>query len=1849
MKQRFTLSFLLSFLILTTLSSQINTWTGATNNDWFTASNWSLGVPTAAHEVYIQDGTPNPLVRINAPGAVAEMVVIGEPTIAATSTSLTITSSGVLTVVNALATDAVQVKAEDTLNIHLGGVLNITAVSNTALNVDVTSSVLDNDGTINISGGATGLFNMGITINNGPINIMNVGGDGIFNSGSFNNNAPDGILTINTANNGIMNSGGSASFNNFNIIRISNVTTDAIQNFGGATFLNAVCALIDMDDIIQSFAPFNNVGYINDTGAENWSQIGLVNVGIIFKAAGTTGAGGTIVAAQFTLDAGPDMMGNPAVPVTLGGSITPTPTVSGMWTGGAGVFSDATDPMSDYTPDVSEAEDTITLYFELAGCSNIRDSMELIVGAVLGCDNMSCNDLVNISLDATCMRTLTPADVLNNYQAACTGWEVSIAYPSGTNHFTPATKLDYSHRGYKMVYRAINTETGNSCWGYIKVEDKYPPELILRDDTISCFMDLPSLPSPSDGCANVTQVDLLQQVYTAFDCDDRLFVGMHTRLIRSTDLWGNYVQDTHRIYIRRIFLDNLTCPDLTEIDCCEGDPVPDPNSPIGIANDYKLWNPHYVDIDENGYSHPKVIIDENGRSVGLVDAPFVVDGMDTFYIRPTEGHCNIVAKYKDHVIPSCGAAYKIRREWFIKDWCNDTELTCVQWIKILDDDPPVVFYSPDFPPIVATTTKTHECKAHVELKWPTIYNDCVIKSNKTDPEAALASMRVQYELDYPDNTHPGKRIVKTGELKYGQTATVYIPKTGQILGLPHVQVKYTVSDPCWNSTTICQTIMVHDNDPPTPVCDEITQVTLDPQSCWARIYANDLDDGSHDNCDEVHFAIAHMNDIEYWRNYWYTQLGACLDPYEYNHFKGTIHELIEEWIDLYVFDTYLDVTECGTDSVVLRVYENLNTPPYDPHVFRGSEHQWFNWWRAPVLRYGGFRCNYVYYYDSLNQYKKIYPPIQCGDIQLAYVVETIENFLVDLFGALGTFDFDRLNMTIEDAFGADLGLDQVDEFLYFLGSQICETPLDDIFEDGILCFDFESVLENIPVIDLGINVEINVDNGSFMISPQDDMITPPFNPIIGNILAAPATAGATIEVTNVLQLINLLGYLICFEDDTAKKLQIYQNIANNPELASFVSQDRNLVHFFYSGIISKHVLDLPYYNDCMIEVIKDDKTPPVCNAPDDVTYYCDGVPYHWIIPVGVDQVQGWGARYAHDVCYETDVLRSNCDLDKSPAQVWDVKNGGTDKLSKSNGTIAYPARWCVKVPWDGGKHGYYGGPSSDDYHNDCNEKPWGINGFAYDYDWKPIYCRVWLLLDAYDDPSYGKPNPEKYFGTPEYYDNCWYPTIDSTTEGSLNECGVGVLTRTWTVTDKCENQSVCYQRVIIKPRSDFEVIFPADVVADCEEADALSPETTGEPTITDDDCELVGINYVDQKFDIVNGACYKILRTWTIIDWCVYDPDQHFRHPDVIVDDRITAGEDRPCVYRNLKDDGDGYIQYLQVIKVQDYEAPEVTCVLPQIICNYTEDCVPEIVEIDFGSATDNCTPADEIRYRYIIKPEGVTDPAGYLYGHSNKFTGELPFGIHDVYLIAEDRCGNFDTCTTQVAINDCKPPTPYCYNGVATVVMPSSLSIEVWAKDLDAGSFDNCTIKENLTFTFDADGLEQNRVFTCDDIPDGKMEQIEVEIYVWDEAGNVDKCITYILLQDGSGNVCPDQIIAANAGDKVMNVKVDGQRSGEPNQRQSGLQLRNNEIGEIQLYQNRPNPFNSETEISFFVAKAQQVSLRVFDVTGKVIAFTEGNYAKGQHSWNLNNLQLKNSTGLMYYQMKTADRVITKKMIRVE
>ncbi|MBT7402117.1 MAG: DUF1566 domain-containing protein, partial [Bacteroidetes Order II. Incertae sedis bacterium] len=85
-----------------------------------------------------------------------------------------------------------------------------------------------------------------------------------------------------------------------------------------------------------------------------------------------------------------------------------------------------------------------------------------------------------------------------------------------------------------------------------------------------------------------------------------------------------------------------------------------------------------------------------------------------------------------------------------------------------------------------------------------------------------------------------------------------------------------------------------------------------------------------------------------------------------------------------------------------------------------------------------------------------------------------------------------------------------------------------------------------------------------------------------------------------------------------------------------------------------------------------------------------------------------------------------------------------------------------------------------------------------------------------------------------------------------------------------------------------------------------------------------------------------------------------------------------------------------------------------------------------------------------------------------------------------------------------------------------------------------------------------------------------------------------------------------------------------------------------IQLDQNYPNPFNPQTLISFSLPESGEISLKVFDLLGRVVAsLASGTYTAGSHSvsWRAND----RPGGRYFYSLETASAIETKSMILIK
>ncbi|MEM6963465.1 MAG: HYR domain-containing protein [Bacteroidota bacterium] len=367
-------------------------------------------------------------------------------------------------------------------------------------------------------------------------------------------------------------------------------------------------------------------------------------------------------------------------------------------------------------------------------------------------------------------------------------------------------------------------------------------------------------------------------------------------------------------------------------------------------------------------------------------------------------------------------------------------------------------------------------------------------------------------------------------------------------------------------------------------------------------------------------------------------------------------------------------------------------------------------------------------------------------------------------------------------------------------------------------------------------------------------------------------------------------------------------------------------------------------------------------------------------------------------------------------------------------------------------------------------------------------------------------------------DNCGVASITFTDIANTVDCGFGTITRVWTATDNGGRTSSCIQFIFVENADVFnitdtecrsfplgashtlsdDVEWPCDVeLTTC--GLGLSPDeliTNGvdprdaRPEVFEGACDNIAITFDDTVLEFgAQDACLKILRKWIIIDWC-----------------QATANQDPTQV-------GPGVWHYTQVIKVINSNDPAITVVdLPAVIENFDPNCGNAFAAFEI-TADDDCTAQADLDVTWEFST-GTT-------GTGFSATGSFANGAYSLTFTVDDQCGNTSIIEHDFEVIDAKQPTPVCIFGIASVIMPSSGSVVIWASDFESGSsYDNCTPYEQLQFTFSpivaGQPLDDNITINCADIPASGL--FPITLYVTDASGNFDFCSTFIDVQDPNG-----------------------------------------------------------------------------------------------------------------------------------
>lgn len=358
---------------------------------------------------------------------------------------------------------------------------------------------------------------------------------------------------------------------------------------------------------------------------------------------------------------------------------------------------------------------------------------------------------------------------------------------------------------------------------------------------------------------------------------------------------------------------------------------------------------------------------------------------------------------------------------------------------------------------------------------------------------------------------------------------------------------------------------------------------------------------------------------------------------------------------------------------------------------------------------------------------------------------------------------------------------------------------------------------------------------------------------------------------------------------------------------------------------------------------------------------------------------------------------------------------------------------------------------------------------------KTIYCGD----DVYNLDKYGHATLETYSGH--------VPVYAAEVSHHLDACGSGYIIRKFKTHDPYGGYHSCIQTIWVEPAVGYHFIhWPSDtIIAGCDVD--YRPEVLGQhgtPVTLSRGCNQLGVSYKDQLFDFGPG-CQKVVRTWTVIDWCAYKPN---------------TGS--PL----------GQYSHIQVIKISNVNRPSV--VFPEDITVTAQNCKDTYIHFpDVGVDYTSCRGEVEVSHnsRYADTRNG------------GSASGIYPVGESYVRYRVSYGCGLELSKTIRVTVNDDVAPVAYCIHYLTVSLMPvftegveqpTDGMAEIWASDFDKGSYSTCNHGE-LEFSFTEDVKDNVRYFSCDDIGDN-----EFKMWVTDQKGNQSYCRVQISVQNNGANI---------------------------------------------------------------------------------------------------------------------------------
>ena len=456
--------------------------------------------------------------------------------------------------------------------------------------------------------------------------------------------------------------------------------------------------------------------------------------------------------------------------------------------------------------------------------------------------SLSCNGTTQVSLSATCNAIITPNMILSDDGTSCTPNDFSVVVSDDYGPIAGGDEVSGDYMGQTLTAMVLDDISGNSCWGYIIIEDKLGPKPMIADCPIG--------PVVTMDCADM---NAYQGPIFTDNCDGDLIPVLVSEDIE-TPCHANIIKIVKRTYKAQDNKGNMSANDCTvtfRLRRFNFNRVRFPDSLL-VNNNTALSCSVVDEYDTNGngrIDQGEIPPDSTGVPFYIVNLPppGPAGGRERVDLYPyPDIYCNSIVTFEDTVLPKIGCTQKIMRRWKINEWhcMGERDSVYVQVIEITDSYGPELEIDVDGRCVIngssniTLTTNTlignpasgnyqdFNCGAKVNLPLPNATDNC-----NAEPH---------FDLTF-----------NSGFIKDYNGSEVTLPMGTNV-------VLYQVYDDCYNSTQCHLTVNIIDNTPPIAICDQNTSVSLTTGGT-AVVAAESFNDGSYDDC-KLHCALVRRMD-----------------------------------------------------------------------------------------------------------------------------------------------------------------------------------------------------------------------------------------------------------------------------------------------------------------------------------------------------------------------------------------------------------------------------------------------------------------------------------------------------------------------------------------------------------------------------------------------------------------------------------------------------------------------------------------------------------------------------------------------------------------------------------------------------------------------------------------------------------------------------------------------------------------------------------------------------------------------------------------------------------------------------